>query len=108
MILVANGIPCRKGRKLTDGIVYSMYKIVDACEKQVIGQTRQGEVRGGRLRLTEVYLSWGTWCYVEYSIFPSLTDIHYTYLLCIIPSHIRIHIHPDRTSRRSNRIYTTI
>ena len=53
MILVANGIPCRNGKKLTDGIVYGSSSV---CEKQVIGQTRQLLDREGRLRLTEVYL----------------------------------------------------
>ena len=32
MILVANGIPCRNGKKLTDGIVYSVLDSI--CEKQ--------------------------------------------------------------------------
>jgi hypothetical protein len=110
MILVANGIPCRNGRKLTDGIVYD--RVDSRCMRKTSrkrGQTRQGGVRGGRLRSTEVYsVCRGTWCYVEYSIFSSLTLIHYTYLLYYIQSHIRIHTPPRAINRRSKGTYSTI
>jgi hypothetical protein len=67
-----------------------------------------GGSKGGKIKVNGSIFSVEARGIMLNTVTSLLSDIHYTYLLCIIPSHIRIHTHPDRTSRRSNRIYTTI